>query len=64
MPHLRKKSPLPRRVLEACLRGVRFAVKSLFVLLMIVIPVPLLPVAPKMGKSDRRNVPGEVKPKE
>ena len=49
---------------EACLRGVRFAIKSLFVLLMIVIPVPLLPVAPKMGKTDKRNVPGQVKPKE
>ena len=64
MPFQREKAPLPQRALKACLRGLRFAVNSLFILLMIVTPVPLLPVLPKMGKADRRNVPGEVKPKE
>jgi len=64
MPYPREHVPLYRRVAKACLRGVRLAVNSLFILIMIVIPVPLLPVQPKMGKADRQNAPGEVKPKE
>lgn len=55
---------LVRRALKASLRGVLFLVRSLFVLILVVLPIPLLPVQPKMGKTDRRNVPGQVKPRE
>jgi len=64
MPLHRPRASLWRRAANACLRGCQFAVRGLFVLILLVLPIPLLPVPPRMGKPDRRNVPGQVKPRE
>ena len=64
MPFPRERPPLWRRAANTCLSGLRFAVRSIFVLVMIVLPIPLLPVQPKMGRSERKDETGQLKPKE
>ena len=60
----RSHEPLWRRATKACLRAIRVAVRLAFVLLLVALPIPLLPVRPRRGKPERHDEPGQVKPRE
>ncbi|MBI5544041.1 MAG: hypothetical protein HY901_09150 [Deltaproteobacteria bacterium] len=60
MPFVREKLPWWRLLGRFCLRLLKLFLKTVFVLLLIVIPVPVGFMKPHIPKPDRRNQPTQV----